>query len=152
VGIAQEGAAQTRELSLEELSEKSEVIVTGKVVDKRSEWNQEKTRIYTHVTVAVDDYHKGEGSEQTVTVVHLGGEVGDVGELYTSVAKFEKDEEVVLFLRKDRRGNLRVTGSDRGKYCIKRDDRTGVKRIEKFGTLDSFKAHIKNIVEKQKLE
>ena len=144
--------AQTRKLPLEELSKKSELIVTGKVVDQRSEWNEEKTRIYTRVTVSVDEYHKGERAERTLTVTHLGGEVGEVGELYTGTARFEKDEEVFLFLKKDQKGNYRVTGSNLGKYKIQHDPRTGQKMIGKNRTLNDFSARVKDIVKRQKLE
>jgi hypothetical protein len=144
--------AQTRRLPLEELSKKSELIVTGKVIDQIAEWNEEKTRIYTRVTIAVDEYHKGERSENTVTVTHLGGEIGDVGELYTGTARFEKDEEVFLFLKKDRRGNYRVTGSNLGKYKIRQDPRTGQKVIGRNRTLNDFSARVKDIVRRQKLE
>lgn len=145
-------AAQTRRLPLEELSKKSELIVTGTVVDQRAEWNEEKTKIYTRVTIAVDEYHKGERSENTITVTHLGGEVGEVGELYTGTARFEKDEEVFLFLKKDQKGNYRVTGSNLGKYKIQHDQRTGQKVIGRNRTLTDFSARVKDIVRRQKLE
>lgn len=148
----EDAVAQTRRLPLEELSKKSELIVTGKVLDQRSEWNEEKTKIYTRVTVSVDEYHKGEGAEETVTVTHLGGEIGEVGELYTGTARFKKDEEVVLFLRKDLKGNLRVAGSNQGKFTVVKDERTGKRMIGKSKLLDDFKIQIKNIVKRQKLE
>ena len=140
--------AQTRRLPLEELSKKSELIVTGKVIDQIAEWNEEKTRIYTRVTIAVDEYHKGERSENTVTVTHLGGEIGDVGELYTGTARFVKDEEVFLFLKKDQKGNLRVTGSNQGKYMIRRDEVTGRRMISKSKSLEDFKGQVKSIVKR----
>ena len=144
--------AQTRRLSLEELSKKSELIVTGKVLDQRSEWNDEKTRIYTRVTVSVDEYHKGEGAGETLTVTSLGGEVGEVGELYTGTARFEKDEEVFLFLKKDQKDNYRVTGSNLGKYKIRQDEQTGKKVVGLNRTLDDFSVRVKDIVKRQKLE
>jgi hypothetical protein len=151
-GIFEDAATQTRKLSLEELAKKSELIVTGRVIDKQSEWNKEKTRIYTRVTISVDEYHKGESSENAITVTLLGGEVGDVGELYTGTARFEKDEDVVLFLRKDLKGNLRVAGSNQGKYGIRTDEVTGKKMISQRKSLDDFKSQVKGIVKQQKLE
>ncbi len=144
--------AQTRRLSLEELSKKSELIVTGRVMEQRSEWNEENTRIYTRVSISVDEYHKGEGASENLTVTSLGGEVGEVGELYTGTARFEKDEEVFLFLKKDQKNNYRVTGSNLGKYKILQDERTGKKVVGLNRTLDDFSIRVKNIVKRQKLE
>jgi hypothetical protein len=75
-----------------------------------------------------------------------------VGELYTGTARFEKDEEVVLFLSKDLKGNFRVTGSNQGKFRVVKDERTGRKVIGKSRFLDDFKLRIKDIVEMQELE
>lgn len=147
-----DAAAQVRKLTLDELVSKSEMILTGSVVDKYSEWNAEKTRIYTRVTVDVAEYLKGEGLEKSITVTHLGGEIGDVGELYTGTARFEKDEEVILFMKRDSRGNLRVTGSNQGKYRIRTGNRLGKKMITDGRTVDAFIAQIKDIVEQQRLK
>lgn len=147
-----DAAAQVRKLTLDELVSKSEIIFTGSVVDKHSEWNAGKTRIYTRVTVEVAEYFKGEGLDNTITVTHLGGEVGDVGELYTGAARFEKDEEVILFVKRDSRGNMRVTGSNQGKYRISSGNRLGKKMITGGRTVDAFIAQIKDIVEQQRLK
>lgn len=147
-GLAQNTIAQERELTLEEKTKGAELIVEGKVTALRSEWNAERTRIYTHVTIAVDQYLKGEKTEQSVVVTHMGGEVGDVGEIYSGAARFEEDEEVLVFLKEDQQGRLGVTGASQGKYTITRDQSTGERMVGKNKPLRAFREEIKRIVVK----
>jgi len=142
-------SAQLKKLTTEELTEGAEVVAVGKVSAMRSEWNKDRTRIYTKVTISVDQYVKGERVEKTLTITHLGGEVGDVGELYSGTPKFRKDEEVLVFVKKDKLGNLRVTGGARGKYTITKSELTGLKVLGENKILDDFTAQIKSIVKKQ---
>ena len=73
--------SQTISSDLKTITKNSEVILVGKVKEKKSSWNQDKTRIYTDVTVEVSEYFKGQNSEKSIVVRHLGGEVGEVGEV-----------------------------------------------------------------------
>lgn len=120
-------SAQSRKLTTQDLTDRAEIVAVGKVIGIRSEWNQERTRIYTKVTIAVDQYVKGERPEKILTVTHLGGEVGEVGELYSGTPKFQMDEEVLIFVEKDRKDNLRITGGAQGKLRIMEDEKTGKK-------------------------
>ena len=150
--IINESPAQVLHLSVDKMTQKSEIIVTGKVVDKVCEWNQEKDKILTRVTVQVDQIHKGKGLAESLVVTHLGGEIGEVGEYYSGTPRFNEDEEVFLFLRKDGKGSLRVVGSNQGKYTITRDVETGNRIIMNHKTLDAFSSQIREIVARQKLE
>ncbi len=147
--MVERASAQLKKLTTEELTDGAEVVAVGKVTAMRSEWNKDRTRIYTKVTISVDQYVKGEQVEKTLTITHLGGEVGDVGELYSGTPKFRKDEEVLVFVKKDKLGNLRVTGGARGKYTITKSESTGLKVVGETKTLDDFTAQIKSIVKKQ---
>ncbi len=141
--------AQSKKLTTKELTDGAEVVAVGKVAAMRSEWNEDKTRIYTRVTVSVDQYIKGERPQEYLTITQLGGEVGDVGELYSGTPRFRMDEEVLLFVKKDRLGNLRVTGGAQGKYTITKSELTGVKMVGEKRTLDDFRAQIKSIMKQQ---
>lgn len=145
-GLLQSTAAQERELTLEEKATESELIVEGKVTSIRSEWNAEHTRIYTHVTITVTEYLKGEPSEQTVVVTHLGGEVGEVGEIYSGAVRFEEDEEVLVFLNRDQQGRYGVTGGSQGKYSVSRDESTNERMVAKSKPLRELKQEILRIV------
>ena len=100
--------AQNEAKVIKNLSEKAELIVSGKVIQKKSSWNASKTRIYTKTTVEVEEYLKGNGNGNLVEITYPGGEVDDVGELYTHMPRFEYHEEVVVFLKKDQK-SLRRT-------------------------------------------
>ena len=62
--------------NLEQMTDRADLIFTGQVLDKRAEWNADRTRIYTFVTFEVDDYLKGGNAARVTTVRLLGGQVG----------------------------------------------------------------------------
>src|SRR5688572_8873843 len=81
------------------LARKSEAVVRGKVQRVESRWSGDRKRIVTEITVEVAETLKGE-PPPVVTVIQPGGQVGDIGQRVDGMARFEKDEEVVLFLDK----------------------------------------------------
>ena len=141
------GLTQERALTVDGLARRAEVVVVGKVTAKRSEWNSDKTRIYTRVTIDVDDCLKGT-SGRSIEVLVPGGEIGRVGELYTHMPRFTKDEDVIVFAEKDKNGRYRVTGASGGKYSVKEDERTGERRVSNHTSLDKFTADIRKAVAK----
>ena len=113
---------QEKESKMNKLSKKADVILQGKVVKKDAAWNANKTRIYTKVTLKVDKYLKGKEKKETIDLTIPGGELGDVGELYTHLPVFEEEEEVILFLKKDKKNNgYKVLHGDEGKIRINRE-------------------------------
>ena len=117
--LSTRASAQVRSLETAELTRQADVVVVGKVADVRSAWNHERTRIQTTVTVAVDpDHSRGPEGSGTIAVVTPGGEVDGVGEYYSHTARFRKDEDVVVFARKDSEGrsprDRRRAGEDGG--------------------------------------
>lgn len=136
-------------LTTDELASRSDVIVVGKVTERKSEWNSNKSRIYTRVTLAVDQCIKGDASQKTITIKTLGGEVDGVGELYTHTPSFKPDEKVVVFAQKDKQGSLRVTGGEQGKLIVKKDEQTGTPIVMGSKTLDQFTGEVKHAVAKQ---
>jgi hypothetical protein len=117
--------AQEKVLSAEELSSSADVICIGKVDGVASEWNESRSMIRTRVTLVVDQYIKGSGQGPTLVLFVPGGEVDGVGEMYSHMATFKKDESVLVFAEKDRLGRYRVTGGQQGKLNISHDEATG---------------------------
>ena len=137
--------AQTKAMTPEELTRRADVIAIGKVTATRSEWDENKSRIVTRATMAVGEYLKGNaGNELQITT--LGGEVDGVGEWYSHVARFNKDEEVVVFAEKDKKGNFRVSGGRDGKIAIQKDKVSGVSGVADRMNLDDLKTRIKSAV------
>ena len=137
-------SAQQKQKTVDELTKQADVVAVGRVTALKSEWDEGKTRIITRVTLTVDEYLK-EGTERskTVNIVTLGGEIGDVGEMYTHVPTFRQSENVVVFLRKDDRGDYRVAGGTQGKYSIERDSESGKITVAGSVAVDDFTRAIK---------
>jgi hypothetical protein len=139
--------AQQMAVGLQDLSLGADVIITGKVTQQSSSWNDDNTRIYTRATIQVDEYLKGTNSGNSVVVTYLGGEVGDVGEMYSHMPRFVDDEEVLVFLRKDdKSSDYKVYNGENGKINVINDPKTGEKVTTSNVQFNSLKAQIKNYV------
>ena len=129
--------------AITELSKKSDLIVVGKVSKMQSAWNKQKTRIYTNITVDVEEYVKGNGNTKSIIVTNPGGEVDGVGELYTHTPKFKSTEEVMLFLNKNKEGRLFVTNGHKGKFSVIKDASLNKKIIGTGESINDIKAMVK---------
>jgi len=146
-GFLYYGLAQTSQSELKNLSQNADVIITGKVTQQNSNWNENKTRIYTQATIQVDEYLKGGNTGNSIVVSYLGGEVGDIGELYSHMPKFEDNEEVLVFLEKDDRStNYKVLNGEEGKINVINDPKTGEKVTTSNVQINSLKAQIKSYI------
>lgn len=131
---------------MENLSKSADIVAVGKVTETKSEWDQNKTRIFTRVTLQVNEYVKGNAGS-SVTITTPGGEVGDVGELYTHVPTFRPNEEVVVFLEKEATGSYRIAGGDQGKYNIEKDPESGRLLVAGSRRLEDFTAAVKKAMQ-----
>ena len=145
--------SQSIQSKMKNLSEKSDIILEGKVVKQKSDWNQDKTRIFTEVTLQVDEYLKGNSGNKTIVVTTPGGEVGEVGELYTHMPSFKNDEDVLLFVKEDKRDqSYKVLNGKDGKLTLYKDKKTGEK-VTSFNTkISTLKKEIKDYVAKRPQE
>lgn len=85
-----------------DLAKEAQVIARGKVRAMKSEWNDEKTYIWTFVTLAVSDTVKGadmRGKEIQIKIP--GGVVGDIGQRQSNQVTFQEGEDVVVFLGRE---------------------------------------------------
>ena len=139
--------SQQLSADIESLSKGADVVLTGKVVQQNSKWNEDRSRIYTNATIQVEEYLKGTTNEGSIVVTYLGGEVGDVGELYTHMPRFEDDEEILVFLKRDQRtSSYKVFNGEEGKLSIVYDKTTGEKVTTSNVQINSLKAQIKNFI------
>jgi preprotein translocase subunit YajC len=142
-------SAQNKSIKTDALTKEAEVIVAGKVGEVVSQWNKNHTRIETRVAVSVDQTIKGSLPGSSITIVIPGGEVDGIGEWYSHSAKFQKNEDVVLFAKKESNGQYQVASGENGKFSVTKDPRTGAKTISNVGTLEEFTTKIKNIAKTQ---
>ncbi len=149
--IAAPGSALMVKKSLEELTSGADSILIGEVKKIESQWNEEKTLIYTYVTISVSQYTKTLSSVKQVQEIIIkmpGGEVGDIGLKVSDTPQFREGEEVFLFLRK-KLPLFSVAGLFQGKYTIEEGRvKNGILGLEV--PLDSFISQIKGILEKVK--
>jgi hypothetical protein len=124
-------ATVVMKLSDEDLANQAQTILTGKCTSIKSEWNEERTKIFTYITITPQSFVKYEGKPQTIIIKQPGGEVGDDGMLVDGVPVFEEGEEVLLFLQKDQKGTYRTLGLSQGKFAIITDQGTGRKVLVK---------------------
>jgi hypothetical protein len=95
---ASAGATVMVLLSRQELAQRSELIVRGRVVGQRHAWNEDHTSLLTLSDVRVDEYLKGHGA-QTLVVRQRGGQVGDLVQRVPGRGELRVGEEAVLLLR-----------------------------------------------------
>jgi hypothetical protein len=139
--------AQLTSTDVKSMSENADLILTGKVLEQTSNWNSDNTRIYTEATIQVEEYLKGTNNGVSVVVRYLGGEVGDVGELYSHMPRFEKEEEVLVFLKRDNSNtDYKVFNGEDGKINVITDPKTGEKVTSSNVPVTSLKAQIKSYV------
>jgi hypothetical protein len=138
---------QQKTVTLEELTKTSEVIAVGQVKNLTSEWDESGSRIRTKVLLSVDEYIEGSGSGNTLTLYVPGGEVDGVGELYTHMPVFKKNEQVMVFAAKDKLHHYRVSAGEQGKFTLKKDE-AGKVVVPGHATLEEFSTEVKNAVKR----
>lgn len=113
--------------SIEDLAIRSTLVVTGKVMEIESRWNDAHTRIYTYITVEIESFLKGSQKEESIIIKQLGGVVGDTAMTVFGSPAFSEEEQVLLFL-KPKPGTtdeIVVTGLAQGKFHLEADSVTG---------------------------
>jgi hypothetical protein len=137
-------AAQQEAEGLKKLAGESDLIIVGKVKNLNPHWNENKSRIFTRVSLEVSENLKGNAGNK-IYLDNPGGEVDGVGEIYSHTAKFNQDEEVILFLRKNKQGNLFVNNGPEGKYIVTVNN-AETENIINRSKLKNFKEQIKNYI------
>jgi hypothetical protein len=141
--------AQKTDHEIKKMSGQADLILIGKVMRKKSDWNENKTRIYTRATIQVDEYLKGRADGKSVEVVYPGGEVGDTGELYTHMPVFGNNEEVLVFLKKDNKNKaFTVLNGEKGKIKIWKNTKSNDKTSGSNRPINDLKDKIKRFVKK----
>ncbi|HWV37712.1 MAG TPA: hypothetical protein VN033_04450 [Vulgatibacter sp.] len=109
-------------LSVDELTQRSDRVVTGRVVATEPRPSEDGRRISTVVTLQIDETWKGTPAEE-VRILAMGGTLDGISQVVTGAARFEEGEEVVVFLRRLRTEEalFEVVGMAQGKLAVERD-------------------------------
>jgi len=99
----------------------SDQIVRGRVVAQMARWDDAHERIFTDVTIRVDETYKG-ARTATLLIRRQGGSVGGIGMRTIGEVEFAAEEEAFLFLRRIPHTNLfQTVALAQGKLRIVRD-------------------------------
>jgi hypothetical protein len=115
------GATSVARLSFEELTDQSELVVSGQVNRSWAEWDAEHKYIWTRYELSVSGTLKGSAAS-SVVFSEPGGTVGDTGMSVPGSVGYAAGEEVVIFLQRMPNGYLRTAGWSQGKFRV---DQTG---------------------------
>jgi hypothetical protein len=158
-------------MTTKELTNRSNTIVIGKVKSMKAQWGNGGTKIYTYITVSVEDCLKGNKHCPEVTIRQEGGEVGGIGLKVVGAPEYKEGEDVLTFLEEYEPDHFKCVGMMQGKYTVEEDYVTkkkilvgGHDRLEKRGLnlgaskkdmkkklfLDDFISQIKTIIDEEK--
>lgn len=116
--VALVDASTVEPMSLAQMSERAQLIFTGRVIEQRTGWNVSRTRLYTYTTFEVDRYLKGGSGAATVEIRVWGGQVGQYRVMVSGAPSFGQGEEVLLFLGGGGAQMLTPLGMSLGKFTL----------------------------------
>ncbi|MFT4539792.1 MAG: hypothetical protein ACI835_002241 [Planctomycetota bacterium] len=129
-------AGSLRRLSVEEMTAISDEVVSGRVTRVESRWTDDHSQIFTYVTLDRVASHKGAATGE-VTLIQLGGTVGDWSMTVSGAPVFTTGEEVVVFLcrmESAKRHSVATSrwllGLGQGLWRVTRDNKTGADRAK----------------------
>ena len=113
-------ATTIQSLNFEQRTLRSDRIVIGEVQSVRYEKASTIERIYTVTTIKVIESLKGTAKRNMLlTIRQIGGQIGEWSQFVSGDAKFEANEEVLVFLRHDPRDDLHfLVGMGQGKLTV----------------------------------
>lgn len=114
-------------LTQEDLIERADLVVQGRILDVRSFWNKEKTAILTEARVQVEDALVGKPGP-VIAVRTIGGQVGDVRIVFEGGPELKAGDRQLLFLKRHPDGAMRVLGARQGQYRI-RSNQQGIEMM-----------------------
>jgi hypothetical protein len=114
-------ATSVTRLSFEELTDQSELVVSGQIDRSWAEWDADHKYIWTRYELSVSGTLKGSAAS-SVVFSEPGGIVGDKGMSVAGSVGYAPGEEVVVFLQRMPNGYLRTAGWSQGKFRV---DQTG---------------------------
>jgi hypothetical protein len=129
---ASESKAQVKKMSANDLTKESTAVLYGKCSKLKSEWNENRSIIYTQVTIIPEEYIKGNlGSEALITIP--GGKVDNIVYEVSEMPVFIEGEEVVAFIWTNPAGKHLITGGYQGRMKIEKDKETGKRMVYGHG-------------------
>ena len=129
--IALAGSARTERRAVNHFTDDDDLIVgaraivIGQVRSLACRLDAEQDRVFTYVTVDVDETLKGPITDRRIVLKEEGGEVAGQGSIIYGTPQFARGERVLLYLDTWRDGSLRVHQMSFGKLTIEEDAASG---------------------------
>ncbi len=106
-------------------------IVRGKVLSITSSFDEHQDRIYTYITLKVQEVLKGQINERQIVLKELGGVIDDQALVIFGSARYRVGERVLLYLDTWQDGSLRTRDMFLGKFNIIENPVTGQEMVER---------------------
>ena len=97
-------------------------IVIGQVATLACRLDREQDRVFTYITVEVEETLKGQVGSGRIVLKEEGGDVGDQGSVVWGAPRFSRGERVLLYLDTWADGSLRVHEMSYGKLSVVTDE------------------------------
>ncbi len=94
--------------TVKELAGKSDMVVLGKVLKKSSRWVGKK--IVTSTDIKPVRFFKGKSADTTISIITLGGVVGNIVQEFTHEVVFQEGETSIFFLARTPRDKKFLPG------------------------------------------
>lgn len=109
-------------LSFEQMTDTSELIVSGKVTLAWAAWDENHKYIWTHYDLAVRSALKG-APGSTVEFAEPGGTLDGIQISIAGSVVYQPGESVLIFLQRMPNGYLRTTGWSQGRFEVGANNR-----------------------------
>ena len=104
-------------VTFEQLTDSSEMVVSGRVTQSWAAWDAEHKYIWTHYRLSVSDTAKGT-RDGSVEFAEPGGVLNEASMTIPGSVSYAVGDEVAIFLSRMPNGYLRTTGWAQGKYSL----------------------------------
>jgi len=127
------GAALSLYMAPEDLAERSDLIVEGRVLRTACGYDPLTGGLATYITLEVAIIHRGPRHLEQLVIREPGGRFGDIVHELDAVPSYETGEDVFVFLESGNDGALRTTGMFFGKYSL--TERSAIRDLDGRGTI-----------------
>src|SRR5262245_485143 len=93
----------------EDIAAQADAVVVGKVTKMTTHWDPQMGRLFTRITIAIDEVLKGDVTGSEVTLTQQGGTLNNLHSWVHGNPEFRRGEKVLVFIDEARDGTLRVT-------------------------------------------
>jgi hypothetical protein len=115
-------ATTLKRMSVADLSRAARAIVRARCIENSTRWDSGE--IWTFTTFDVEEIWKG-STPSRITVRLIGGEVRNLKSTVSGVPRFDRGEELVLFLERTAAGDFSVVSWVQGTFRIGHERGTG---------------------------